>query len=177
VNVFKVYDQESQVASPWSLSMRLKILLWEYSWMVLCSWTPKPFNRWRLLWLKIFGATIYGIPFVHQRARIQYPWNLVLHNQATLGDRSNAYCLDIIELQEGATVAQEAYLCTGTHDFASPSRNLMTSSIVVGKNAFVGARTFIMPGVIVGNSAIIGACSVVTKDVCPSVKVKGNPAR
>ncbi len=164
-------------ASPWTFRQRIKMLMWDYVWMLFCQWTPKPLNAWRLFWLRAFGAKILGRPFVHQRARIAVPWNLTLHHLACLGDRANAYTLGEIELLEGATVAQEAYLCTGTHQFDHPALPLQTAKITIGAGAFVGARAFIMPGVTIGAKAIVGACSVATRDVAPGALVAGNPAR
>jgi len=171
------YHQASAYSSPWSRAQKLRMLLWELSWMLMCRWTPKPMNAWRLMWLKVHGAKIYGYPFVHQRARIAIPWNLTLHDRACLGDGAVAYSLGEIELMQDSTVAQEAYLCTGTHDFTSLARPLQTGKIVIGKSAFIGARAFVMPGVAVGDSAIVGACSVVTKDVNANACMAGNPAR
>ena len=99
-----------------------------------------------------------------------------MHDRAALGDRTNAYSLGKIEVHEHATVAQEAYLCTGTHAFDQPAKNLVTAPIVVGAHAFVGARAFVLLGTTIGEHAIVGACSVVTKDVPPYTTVKGNPA-
>ncbi len=172
----KTFQQKSAYQSPWSLRDRVLMLLWEYCWLCFCAWTPKPANRWRLFLLKQFGARIHGTPFVHQRARIQIPWNLTLHDRACLGDRANAYSLGEIEIGQGATVAQEAYLCTGTHDFSHPSLPLQTAKITIGNDAFVGARAFIMPGVTIGQRAVVGACAVVTKDVGDGAIVAGNPA-
>ena len=174
---FKTYAQASAYASPWSRRERVLTLFWGVVWTLFCEWTPKPFNAWRIFWLKKFGTVVYGKPFVHQRARINKPWNLILHDRACLGDRSNAYLLGKIEIQEDATVAQEAYLCTGTHQFDSPGRSLQTASIFIGRSAFVGARAFILPGVVIGDGAIVGACSVVTQDVLPFTRVAGNPAK
>lgn len=173
----KVHAQLSPYSSPWSLNQRIKMFLWDYCWLILCSWTPKPANSWRLFWLKIFGATIYGKPFVHQRARIQIPWNLTLHHHASLGDRTNAYSLGRIEVHEHATVAQQAYICTGSHAFDLPEKNLITSPIIIEAHSFVGARAFILPGVTIGKNSIVGACSVVTKSVPANTTVKGNPAK
>tara|TARA_Y100000588_G_C13668693_1_gene675292 strand:+ start:348 stop:611 length:264 start_codon:yes stop_codon:yes gene_type:complete len=78
---------------------------------------------------------------------------------------------------EGATVAQEAYLCTGTHDFKDSTFQLITKRITIESNAFVGVRAMIMPGITIGKKAIVGAQSVVTKNVKPDQKVAGNPAR
>jgi len=127
--------------------------------------------------LKVFGAKLSGMPFIHSTARIQIPWNLTMRHRACLGERSNAYSLGKIEILAGATVAQEAYLCTGTHDFQDPSLQLITKPITIGKNSFIGARAMILPGVSIGDQAIIGAMSVVSKDVPDHQIVAGNSAK
>ena len=127
--------------------------------------------------LKVFGANLSGMPFIHSTAKIQIPWNLTMQHRACLGECTNAYSLGKIEILEGATVAQEAYLCTGTHDFNNPSLQLITKPITVGKNSFIGARAMILPGVSIGDQAIVGAMSVVSKDVPDHQIVVGNPAK
>jgi putative colanic acid biosynthesis acetyltransferase WcaF len=161
--------------SPWSLGNRVLRLLWEFCWTIFCVWTPKPLNQWRLLWLRLFGARIYGSPFVHQRARISIPWNLTMHDGSLLGDRANANTLGEIEIGARATVAQETYLSSGTHDFERQAQPLMVAKITIGEDAFLGARTFVMPGVSIGKRALIGACSVVTRDIEDNVIAAGNP--
>ena len=126
--------------------------------------------------LKVFGANLSGMPFVHSTARIQIPWNLTMKHRACLGEGANASSLGKIDIQEGATIAQEAYLCTGTHDFNDPCLQLITKPITIGKNSFIGVRATILPGVTIGDWAIIGAMSVVCKDV-PNHQIRaGNPA-
>ena len=169
--------QRSAFDSPWPNSQLFLRMLWECCWFVFCAWTPKPLNPWRLFWLRVFDAKIDGKPFVHQRARIAIPWNLTLHDRACLGDRANAYSLGEIEIGARATVAQEAYLSAGSHDFDRPELPLVTAKIVVGEDAFIGARAFVLPGVTIGARAVIGACSVVTKDVPENVVAAGNPCQ
>jgi putative colanic acid biosynthesis acetyltransferase WcaF len=170
-------DQKSAGDSPWPASQRVMRVLWELCWVVFCVWTPKPLNEWRLFWLRVFDAKIDGKPFVHQRARIAIPWNLILHDRACLGDRANAYSLGEIELGAGAVVAQEAYLCGASHDFNHPALPLVTAKITVGADAFVGARAFVLPGVTIGARSVIGACSVVTHDIPENVMAAGNPCK
>jgi putative colanic acid biosynthesis acetyltransferase WcaF len=127
--------------------------------------------------IKIFGANLSGMPFIHSTARIQIPRNLTMQHRGCLGERANAYSLGKIKILEGATIAQEAYLCTGTHDFENPTMQLITEEIIIGKNSFIGARAMVLPGVEIGENSIIGAQSVVTKDVPANVIFAGNPAR
>ena len=127
--------------------------------------------------MRLNGCKIEGTPFVHQRARIDHPWNLSLCHLASIGERAHLYCLAEVIVENGAIVAQEVYLCTGTHDFNDPIRPLQTAPIKIGPDAFIGARSFVLPGITIGKGAIIGACSVVTRSVDPSMYVAGNPAK
>src|ERR1044072_8135391 len=169
--------QASQFASPWPVADRLLFILWEFCWFVFCIWPPKPAHPLRLFCRRAFGAKIDGKPFVHQRARIAIPSNLILHDRACLGDRANAYSLGEIEIGARATVAQEVYLSGGTHDFSQSDMPLVTAKITIGEDAFVGARAFVLPGVSIGARSVVGACSVVTKDVPSDVIAAGNPCR
>lgn len=173
----QTHAQTSAFASPWSRREQIGLLAWEFAWPLLCRWTPKPLNAWRLFVLRSFGATLHGQPFVHGRARVQIPWHLTMHDRACLGDGANAYSLGAITIRARATVAQEAYLCAGTHDFSHPDIPLQTAPIVVGEDAFVGARAMVLPGVTIGARAVVGAGSVVTRDVPANAVVTGNPAR
>ena len=127
--------------------------------------------------LKIFGANISGMPFIHSTAKIQIPWNLTMQHRACLGEYTNAYSLGKIEILEGATVAQETYLCTGSHDFEDSSMQLITKPIKIHRNAFIGVRAMVLPGVTIGENVIIGAQAVVTKDIHSNEVFVGNPAK
>lgn len=49
--------------------------------------------------------------------------------------------------------------------------------VIIGDNAFIGARCIILKGVTIGENSIIGAGSVVTKSVPANQIWAGNPAR
>ena len=173
----KVHTQASAYDSPWTLKHRIAQLFWGICWTVFCSWTPKPLNKWRLAWLRLFGAKIHRTAFVHQRARIHIPWNLIMHERACMGDGAYAYTMGVIELKARSTVAQEVFLCTGTHDLSTPELPLVTAKITVESDAFVGARAFVLPGVTIAEGAVIGSCSVVSKDAPPWMICAGNPCK
>lgn len=177
MSTFTIHDQSSTYASPWTIRTRVRVLLWEICWSLACRWTPKPLNAWRLFWLRRFGATINGKPFVHSRASIIRPWNLTLDHLSCLGDGAVAYCLDRVELEEGSTIAQGGYLCTGTHDFDDPHTPLKTAPVRIGAHAFVGLRAIVLPGVRIGAGCVIGAGAVVTRDTDEWGIYACNPAR
>lgn len=170
-------NQSSAYASPWTLRVRVRIALWGAVWLTLFRPTPKPFSFWRVLLLRLFGATVRGRPFVSQSAVVKMPWNLTLEDRSCLGPGSEVYNLARVALGPRCTVAQQVYLCGGTHDFTDPNLPLVVGEIVVGADAFIGARAFVLPGVKIGDGAVVGACAVVTKDVEPWTVVAGNPAR
>ena len=85
--------QSSAYQSPWPWGVQLLLICWRLSWLVLCRWTPKFFNPWRVFVLKTFGASLSGMPFIHSTARIQIPWNLTMRHRACLGEFANAYSL------------------------------------------------------------------------------------
>jgi putative colanic acid biosynthesis acetyltransferase WcaF len=169
--------QSSAYESPWSARVRCKFFLWEVVRLLLFRPTPKPLSRWRVFLLKLFGCQVSGRPFVAASAVIKMPWNLVLEDRACLGPQSEVYNLGRVMLRARCTIAQQAYLCAGTHDFSQTSLPLVVGEIVVEPDAFLGARAFVLPGVTIGAGAVVGACAVVSKDVSAWTIVAGNPAQ
>lgn len=172
-----VKAQESRVASPWPRRELLCVLLFRVAWAVLCRWSPKPMIGWRNSVLYAFGADLGQRPFVASSAVIRAPWRLKLGDGACLGPACEVYNLGSITLGDRATVTQHVYLCGGSHDFSQPHLPLMTGPIVIEEDAFVGAKSLVLPGVTIGARSIVGAGSVVTKDVDADRIVAGNPAR
>ncbi len=171
------FTQKSRTESPRSALEQLLGALWSVVWCIFCRWTPKPFNKWRIVWLKLFGAHIADKCFVHQRANITIPWNLTMHEGACIGDSATIYNYATVELGVLSVVAQECYLCTASHNFDLAEFPLTTANITVGAHAFLGARAFVLPGVIIGEGAVLGACSVATKDIQPWTVNVGNPCK
>lgn len=175
--LLKVFNQNDRYSSPWSITTRLLVLVWHITWLLLFRPTPKHFSPWRILVLRLFGCRASGTPYVAPSAIIKMPWNLTLEDRACLGPNSEVYNLGEVILRAHSTVSQQAYLCTGTHDFSLPNTPLIVGRIEIGRGAFVGARAFVLPGLSIGEKAIVGACAVVTKSVPPGSIVAGNPAR
>ena len=54
---------------------------------------------------------------------------------------------------------------------------LKPEEIIIDDDAWIAAKSIILPGVTIGEGAVVGAGSVVTKDVPPYTLAAGNPAR
>ena len=81
-----------------------------------------------------------------------------------------------ITIEDGAMIAANVQLISNNHDLYE--RQIITCKPVhIGKNAWIGAGSTILPGVTVGDYAVVGAGSIVTKDVPAWTIVAGNPAR
>ncbi|MHB1155513.1 MAG: DapH/DapD/GlmU-related protein [Phycisphaerales bacterium] len=170
-------DQRSRYSSPWSKWSRVKWLAWRMTWLLLFRPTLKPCKRWRNFLLRLFGAKITGRPFVSPSAIIYMPWHLTLEDHACLGPGAEVYNLGHVTLKARCTVAQQVYLCAGTHDFSDPKLPLVVGTIEIGEDAFIGARALILPGVHVGAGCVVGAGAVVTRNTPEWMICAGNPAR
>jgi putative colanic acid biosynthesis acetyltransferase WcaF len=173
----RTLPQSSAFASPWPTRTRISFVLWNIIWLFFFRPTPKPMMTWRLFLLRLFGAKISGHPFIAASARIKMPWNLIIEDRACIGERVEVYNLGPIILRERCTIAQETYLCAGTHDFTTPDYLMVVGPIEVRSDVFIGARAFLLPGIIIGEGAIIGACSVVSRDMPPWMICAGNPCK
>lgn len=83
-----------------------------------------------------------------------------------------------ITIEDDVLIGPGAYLISVNHKLAPKQRKeLDLAPIVIKKNAWLGARSIILPGVTVGENAVVGAGAVVTKDVQANTVVAGTPAR
>jgi len=161
-----------------SLKSKVLRVIWNGVWLVLFCPTPRGnlFRRWRIFLLKCFGARVCWSSNVLPSCRIWQPWKLTMGAYACLSERVDCYNVAPIEIGEQATVSQDSFLCTASHDMSSPIMELTTAPVRIGAQSWVCARSVVLPGVTVGEGAVVAAAAVVTKDVEPWSVVGGNPA-
>ena len=70
-----------------------------------------------------------------------------------------------------------SYICTGSHDYTSPTFDIYAEKIVIESEAWVATDVFVAPGVLIGSGAVVGARSSVFNNVPPGVVYVGTPAR
>jgi acetyltransferase-like isoleucine patch superfamily enzyme len=74
--------------------------------------------------------------------------------------------------------SERVILCTLNRGLAHEQRNTnYPSSIVIGRNIWIGANATVLPGVIVGDDEIIAAGAVVTRNVPEKAVGAGIPAK
>ncbi len=110
------------------------------------------------------------------------PLTLMLSNEVKIGKRVVVMngCLMMsaggITIDDDALIAANVQLISNNHD--PYDRHLLVCKPVhIGKGAWIGAGSTILPGVTVGDYAIVGAGSIVTKDVPPYAVAVGSPAK
>lgn len=90
-----------------------------------------------------------------------------------------------VYIEEGCSISRnvEIYTHDHYHDEVTIEEDVKTnrikaSSIHIGKDVYVGAKTIILEGCsLIGNGVVIGAGSVVTKNIPPYEVWAGNPAK
>jgi putative colanic acid biosynthesis acetyltransferase WcaF len=151
--------------------------MWWIVQSTLFGLSPQALFGWRRWLLRLFGARIGKGVFIRPSARITYPWKLKIGDHCHIGDDVVLYSLGEIEIGDCAVISQRSYICTGSHDYTSPTFDLYAKKIFIEPEVWVATDVFVGPGVRIGNGAVVGARSSVFSDVPPGVIVVGTPAR
>jgi len=159
-----------------SLSNRLRRVLWNIVYAVLYRLSPRPFHAWRAMLLRLFGAKLGPACHFYPRARVWAPWNLVCEDQVTAADGADIYNPAPMRFGSHAILSQDAFLCGATHDYDDPAFPLLAYAMEFGAYSWVCARASVAPGVSLGEGAVLGLGSVATRDLEPWCVYAGVPA-
>lgn len=151
----------------------------ELSWIVLSalfvrSWLPGSAHR-RFL-LRLFGAKVGRAVVMKPRMLVKFPWRLEIGDHSWIGEDAWIDNLALVKIGSNVCVSQGAYLCTGSHDWSSPTFDLIVKPITIADGAWVAAKSTVGPGVTVGEGAVLGLGSTTSKDLEPWCVYSGAPA-
>ncbi|WP_312822775.1 DapH/DapD/GlmU-related protein [Epilithonimonas sp.] len=83
-----------------------------------------------------------------------------------------------IIIEDDVLIGPKVSLITENHPLEPQLRKgLIGKSILIKRNAWIGANATILPGVTIGENAVVAAGAVVSKDVPDNVVVGGIPAK
>lgn len=83
-----------------------------------------------------------------------------------------------ITIEDDVLIGPKVNLITENHPLNPQDRKgLICKSILIKKNAWIGANATILPGVTIGENAVVAAGAVVSKDVPNNTIVGGIPAK
>jgi putative colanic acid biosynthesis acetyltransferase WcaF len=114
---------------------------------------------------------------IRPTAEITYPWKVSIGAFSWIGDQVTLYSLGEIDIADNVVVSQRSYLCTGSHDFSTPTFDIFAAPIVIEAESWIATDVFVAPGVRVGRGAVIGTRSTVLHDAPPMMICFGNPAK
>lgn len=151
--------------------MKLKNYVMKYKSKEITFMIKKVFNYIRARLRKIILEEIWLEDYIKRGMKVGENCSIQLR---CIFDYSHCH---LISIGNNVKLAPEVYILA--HD-ASTKRKLgytKIGNVIIEDNAFIGARTLIMPGVVIGENSIIGAGSIVTKSVPENSVVAGNPAK
>ena len=130
------------------------------------------------------GTTIWQFCVILPGAAIGENCNICSHclieNDVIIGN--NVTVKSGVQLWDGLVIEDDVFIgpnVTFTNDKRPRSKQYPKDfpKTIIKKGASIGANSTILPGLIIGENSLVGAGSVVTKNVCSSAVVFGNPAR
>jgi len=156
---------------------KLRRFSWNIAWLLLCSWTPNTFHKWRGLILRLFGAIIGKQNFIYPTCKIWAPWLLVTEDVVTIGPGVEIYNPGRVNIGHHAVLSQGAYICGATHNYNEFAFTYIKKEIVIDAYVWICARAIVLPGVNCKEGSVLGAGSVTSKNLEPWTVYAGNPAK
>jgi putative colanic acid biosynthesis acetyltransferase WcaF len=144
--------------------------------LVLFRLCPLSLSALKRMVLRAFGAKIGVNVTIKPQVKITFPWKLEIGDHCWVGEGSWLLNLDRMVIGNHVCISQRAFLCGGSHDYKSPTFDLIVKPITLEDGCWIGAAGWVGPGVKVGSHAVLAAGSVATKELHAWTIYQGNPA-
>jgi putative colanic acid biosynthesis acetyltransferase WcaF len=138
--------------------------------------SPLSFSLVRRFALRLMGARIGRGVTIKSGVRVKFPWRLSVGDYCWIGQDAWLDNLAAVRIGSHCCLSQGVYLCTGSHDWASTSFDLIVKPIVLEDQVWLAARSVIGPGVVARQGAVLALGSVATTDLSSWHIHRGNPA-
>jgi putative colanic acid biosynthesis acetyltransferase WcaF len=160
-----------------SIKNKLKRVLWQFSWLILCRYSPIIFHSWRSTVLRLFGAKIGNKNFIYPNIKIWAPWLLETEDVVTIGPGVEIYNPGGVFLGDHSILSQDSYLCGATHNYDSIDYDYIAKKIIVKRYSWICAKAIVLAGVTCGEGSVLGAGSIASKDLEEWTIYSGNPSK
>lgn len=100
-------------------------------------------------------------------------------DDTNIGNFVNIWAKGGLYIGSRVLIASHVSITTLSHDYTSSNMRfskVISKSIVIEDDVWIGTHAVILPGVKIGKGAVVGAGAIVTKDVPAMAIVIGNPA-
>lgn len=154
---------------------RLTELCWmAVSGLLVESWLPG--SGWRRQILRAFGAQIGKGVIIKPRVRIKFPWRLTVGDHTWIGENVWIDNLATIRIGSHVCLSQAAYLCTGSHNWATENFDLIVRPIDISDHVWVGAKAILAPGTELRTGVVLSMGSLAKGKLQPWSIYSGIPA-
>jgi putative colanic acid biosynthesis acetyltransferase WcaF len=126
-----------------------------------------PCSALKVWLLRLFGASVGRGVVIKPCVRIKFPWRLQVGDFVWIGESVWIDNLAVVTIGSNVCLSQGVYLCTGSHDYRSPTFDLITREIQISDRVWVCAMAVVLPGTQIGSDCLLAAHSTVT-GVVPS---------
>lgn len=116
-------------------------------------------------------------PEFDERGMTKWNWLCQYHENLRLGKDTDIGAFTYINAKYGVEIEENVQIGSHCSIYSWSTIDDKKGSVVLRKNAKVGAHAVIMPGVTIGENSIVGAFSFVNEDVPDNAVVVGVPAK
>ena len=153
-----------------------KQLLWFFIGDRLVQTSLLPISSLKVSVLRLFGAKIGQGVRIKNGVRVKFPWRLSIGDHSWIGENAWIDNLAPVVIEDNVCLSQGVYLCTGNHDWRSPTFDLRLGEIRLQQGSWIGAKAVVGPGLTVGRGAILTLGGVATRSLDAMTIYTGNPA-
>lgn len=119
----------------------------------------------------------WKFPEIEEGKPTAYNWVVQNKENLVLGYKTDIGAFTYINAKHGVVI--EDFVQIGSHCsiYSISTIDNKEGRVVLKKNCKVGSHCVIMPGIVIGKNAVVGACSFVNKDIPDNAVAFGVPAK
>jgi putative colanic acid biosynthesis acetyltransferase WcaF len=154
-----------------------KRLAWFFCNAIFLQNPINPSSGLKVWLLRLFGAKIGKGVTLKPSINIKYPWFLKIGDHVWVGEEVWIDNLKTVTIGHHCCISQGAMLLSGSHDYKSPTFDLIAKEIILDDGVWIGAKAIVCPGVRCGTHSVLSVSSVATSDLDAYGIYQGNPAK